>query len=234
MGRIYLTRHGKTLQNRLEEEEQHPADWASTPGFFDLTPEGQQQCRSLGQYLRWHVRDWERVYFLSSTTDRGTDSVALVAEGMGIDLGPHNYIQSDALREFSPLELLPYRLQQSNDPQIRQVIQRFYQPPSIVGRRIEQELLDAQGEGQEADLVAVLHKTVNTHLLWHLLGHDAPLDHLEDNCGLYILETGERAGERRIARVSRYYHSAEIQAAMHPYKAAEGQRVAERNQRIGA
>lgn len=73
MGRLYLMRHGETLFN----VEKRIQGWCDSP----LTERGREQARAAGRYLRDRGVTFDHLY--CSTSERASDTLELVMEGMG-------------------------------------------------------------------------------------------------------------------------------------------------------
>lgn len=73
MAYLYLMRHGETLFN----VEKRIQGWCDSP----LTERGREQARAAGRYLRERGVTFDHLY--CSTSERASDTLELVLEGMG-------------------------------------------------------------------------------------------------------------------------------------------------------
>lgn len=128
MSYLYLMRHGETLFNAQKRIQ----GWSDSP----LTQQGREQARAAGRCLQGRGVSFDHLY--CSTSERASDTLELVLEGMGAPVRPYervralkemNYGSLEGMPEFlncaTPAECVSYYLQfggeSSNDVRDRMV-----------------------------------------------------------------------------------------------------------------
>jgi 2,3-bisphosphoglycerate-dependent phosphoglycerate mutase len=177
--KLLLIRHGQSLGN----QEGRMEGWQSTP----LSPLGQQQCLSLGQYLA--SQRWCPTHIYCSPLERATASLAVIQAGFrtgqgmtaAAPLAPVVY--SPDLRESHQGIFTGLTWAQACDryPQLceRLTTSLDWHPvpeaetPLQVQRRAQgwlQEILDRHGNGDQ--LWVISHQGLLFHLIAQLMGCD--------------------------------------------------------------
>lgn len=99
MAYLYLMRHGETLFN----VEKRIQGWCDSP----LTERGREQARAAGRYLRERGVTFDHLY--CSTSERASDTLELVLEGMGAQRPEDAPSPADAGGAQGPVQIaLPY------------------------------------------------------------------------------------------------------------------------------
>ena len=187
MNKIYFSCHGRTYKNQTRLSENNFIPYNVSP--FELTPLGINQAKILGKFLKIEIEDLEKVSFISSLHDRSINSTKLASLEMGIKLHNKNYFPNAKLLERSPIEALQseYTKKYNNDPEIRNFLRNIgFVPAQEIGDTVREILLNTVAYNK-TDVIAVLHKTINSIFL-NSIGVTVPKDYKNDNCGLYVLD----------------------------------------------
>lgn len=171
MSFLYLSRHGETLQNKLDEEYPLPcAEWEERADYFWLTDEGVLQAVRLGRYLR-KVTDPASLFFVTSDMERSIQTAVVVAHECGLRLSDENHLLFEDLAECNPVDY-------GHD-----VV-----PPTGMRwqdyARVASDILVEQSY-ERPHIVAPLHGILNMCLLrW--FGGDVDETYLQENCQLHV------------------------------------------------
>ncbi len=187
MVRIYLSRHGQTLQNKLELERKLTRTALEHPSCFELTDLGRQQARRLGDYLFNMLGPTARPIFVTSTMKRTVDTAEIVAQQLGTYLNGSNHWKFPNVREQVPREYM--QLHYGHDPRYKEYIASC-KTANEIASHVEESLATAARNSRATDIIAILHKSINSVYL-RAREVSIPSYYGADNCGLFINNGGE-------------------------------------------
>lgn len=106
---LYLSRHGQTLNNRLQDAtgKWHIDTWKGMPDLKELTPEGRRQALVLAKYAGLFIFDGydkEQIGVLASCEQRSKDTAEIIIQHNRLGLA--NYQDSPLLKEEVPKEII--------------------------------------------------------------------------------------------------------------------------------
>jgi len=187
--KIYLSRHGQTLRNKISclPEDRHKSIDTNRYLINELTEQGKEQARTLGCYLESQINNLEDVVFVTSSLPRSVTTAGTTAETMGTRLNSENHFPNRGLIEQVPIEHVPLEYRTSTDPLVQKWLKQF-KPAQEIGEFVLNYLLSFNEQGK--DVIAILHKSINTIFL-KSLNIDVPPIYRFDNCGLYIFEVND-------------------------------------------
>lgn len=103
---LLLSRHGRTLQNRLAEETGTVFEdrWLIIPNLYDLDESGASQASRLGDYLKIRLQAAKPPYFVISSLPRTRQTAEIASKKIGMVLDSQNLIAIPGLDEALTLE----------------------------------------------------------------------------------------------------------------------------------
>jgi broad specificity phosphatase PhoE len=194
---IYLSRHGQTLNNALQEQtgKHWNRDWVGMPGIKDLTELGKEQARVLAQYVGlFLIQDFQRddIALLTSTEQRSIDTAKAVLSHNSDSIG--NFQTAYGLKEQLPVEFV------NLGPDDPTRFTRWYEslkPKAVLARDFTTSLENEIQRSGCKMFIAPLHGVINQLFIEHI-GLD-PF-HM-DNCSILPLTYNNgkfsQAGEYR-------------------------------------
>jgi len=172
MTKLYLARHGETLQNRLNRARIWPTpELVLNPAYDQLTERGISQAKTLGSYVR-SATDAENVLFMTSDLGRSIQTAEFAARECNLELSAKNHCISELLGECGPADF------------VRDVVAPAGQGWQDYARNAA-ALLIAFSIKHKKDIVAPLHGVLNMCLLrW--FGEEVDLSYLDENCQVHV------------------------------------------------
>jgi len=194
---IYLSRHGQTLNNALQEEtgKYWSRDWVGMPNLTDLTGLGKDQASVLAQYVGlFLIEDFQRddVCLLASTEQRSIDTAKAVLSHNSGSIG--NFQTAYGLKEHVPIEYVDPESHSSEG------FKRWYaslKPKAVLARDFTSALEEEIQRSGCRMFIAPLHGVINQLFMEHI-----GLDHFHmGNCSILPLTYNNgkfsQAGEYR-------------------------------------